>query len=49
MKALARNETVTVFYRGKPGAEMRAISGGHRPAVRAKDHPASGMWPIART
>ena len=44
IRALERNETVTVFYRGKPTAVMRPIGTAGRATLRAQKHPASGMW-----
>lgn len=45
IRALKRNERVTVFYRGKPAAIMQppADEGGSS-AIKAKDHPAFGLW-----
>jgi len=45
IRALNRNEQVTVFYRGKPTAIMQPIGGGSQPAISsAKNHPAFGLW-----
>jgi hypothetical protein len=45
IRALHRNEPVTVMYRGKPAAIMQPIGGlGGKPAVKAEDHPAFGLW-----
>ncbi len=45
IRALGRNESVTLFYRGKPAAIMQPIGDrGDEPALRAKDHPAFGLW-----
>jgi antitoxin (DNA-binding transcriptional repressor) of toxin-antitoxin stability system len=45
IRALARNESVTVLYRGKPAAVMQPLpSAAGRAAVKTQDHPAFGMW-----
>ena len=45
IRALNRNEQVTVLYRGKPTAIMQPIGGGCQQAIcSAKDHPAFGLW-----
>lgn len=45
IKALNRNERVTVLYRGKPAAIMRPIGDpGDELCGSAKDHAAFGMW-----
>ena len=45
IRALHRNEPVTVLYRGKPAAIMQPISGQvDKPAFKAADHPAFGLW-----
>jgi len=45
IQALSRNESVTVLYRGKPAAVMQPIGEGDaQPTVKAKDHPAFGIW-----
>jgi antitoxin (DNA-binding transcriptional repressor) of toxin-antitoxin stability system len=45
IRALNRNEAVTVIYRGKPAAIMQPIGGQSKPAIRsAQDHPAFGLW-----
>ena len=45
IRALHRNEQVTILYRGKPTAIMRPISGEPgRAAVKAADHAAFGLW-----
>ncbi len=43
LRALDRNETVTVYYRGRPKAIMRPVNSDSPPA-RVEDHPACGMW-----
>jgi len=43
IEALDRNESVTVYYRGRPAAVMQPI--GSEPSLRsAADHPAFGLW-----
>ncbi len=43
--AINRNETVTVYYRGKPKAIMRPLAKTTgKPARSSKQHPAFGMW-----
>jgi hypothetical protein len=45
IRALHRNESVTVLYRGKPAAIMQPIGGQTgRPVIKAADHPAFGLW-----
>ena len=45
IRALHRNEQVTVLYRGKPTAIMRPIVGeGDQAKVKAADHAAFGLW-----
>ena len=45
IRALNRNERVTVIYRGKPAAIMHPIGGQGEQAIgSAKDHPAFGLW-----
>ncbi len=45
IRALKRNESVTVLYRGKPAGVMRPIGQlGDQPVRSAKDHPAFGLW-----
>ncbi len=45
IEALRRNESVTVFYRGKATAIMRPIDGPPHPqTTKAADHPAFGLW-----
>lgn len=44
LRALNRNEKVTVLYRGKPKAVMQPLAGGSPPPGRAKDHAAFGLW-----
>lgn len=43
LRALERNEPVTVLYRGKPKAIMQPVgSGGNK--ARVADQPAFGLW-----
>jgi antitoxin (DNA-binding transcriptional repressor) of toxin-antitoxin stability system len=45
IRALNRNERVTVIYRGKPAAIMQPIGGAREAATSsAQDHPAFGLW-----
>jgi len=45
IRALSRNERVTVLYRGKPAAVMLPLEARSDNApASAKDHPAFGMW-----
>jgi antitoxin (DNA-binding transcriptional repressor) of toxin-antitoxin stability system len=44
LRALERNEEVTVLYRGRPKAILRAIPRTPKGGTRAQDHPAFGMW-----
>ena len=45
LRALDRNEPVTVLYRGRAKAVMQPISPkGRRPAPKARDHAAFGLW-----
>jgi hypothetical protein len=41
IRALERNETVTVLYRGRIAAVMHPVS---KPAASTAEHPAFGMW-----
>lgn len=43
IRALNRNEPVTVLYRGKPAAIMHSITGGASQA-KVVDHVAFGLW-----
>lgn len=42
LDAIARNETVTLSYRGKPVARIEPIKNSERPST--VEHPAFGMW-----
>ncbi|MFV2067439.1 MAG: hypothetical protein ACC645_10700 [Pirellulales bacterium] len=45
IRALNRNERVTVIYRGKPAATMYPMGSESEQEVKsAKDHPAFGLW-----
>ncbi len=45
IRALERNEKITVYYRGRPKAVMLPIGREHRrPLSKAKDDPTFGMW-----
>jgi antitoxin (DNA-binding transcriptional repressor) of toxin-antitoxin stability system len=43
LRALARNESVTLLYRGKPKGIIRPLS-ENKPAMKVTEHPAFGMW-----
>lgn len=43
IEALKRNERITVFYRGRPAAEMRPIRSDSA-VPSASEHPAFGLW-----
>jgi antitoxin (DNA-binding transcriptional repressor) of toxin-antitoxin stability system len=44
IRALSRNETVTVYYRGRPAAIMRRLDAQRGPARSAASHPSFGLW-----
>ena len=45
IRALQRNEPVTVLYRGKPAAIMQPIADeGEATVTAAAEHPAFGLW-----
>jgi hypothetical protein len=45
LRALDRNERVTLLYRGRPKAIMQPLADGGGPAdAKAADHPAFGLW-----
>ena len=45
LRALERNESVTLLYRGKPKAIIQPIQeSGKRRIEKVEDHPAFGMW-----
>jgi hypothetical protein len=45
LRALERNEEITILYRGKPKAIMKPFSAesGKAPP-KTRDHPAFGLW-----
>ena len=43
LRALERNESVTLLYRGKPKGIIRPLA-ENKPAVKVTEHPAFGMW-----
>lgn len=44
IRALNRNESVTVLYRGKPKAVMVPITKRKLTLAKIMQHPAFGMW-----
>lgn len=44
LRALERNERVTLYYRGRAKGIIQPVRGGEEPSGRAQDHPAFGMW-----
>jgi antitoxin (DNA-binding transcriptional repressor) of toxin-antitoxin stability system len=44
IKALDRNERVTILYRGKPKGIIYPAKDPERKRMRASEHPAFGMW-----
>jgi len=45
LRALERNEPVTLLYRGRPKAIMQPIGpAGDQDGVRAAEHAAFGLW-----
>jgi len=44
LKALDRNETITITYHGSPRAKLVPIDEAHKNRSRAKDDPSFGMW-----
>jgi antitoxin (DNA-binding transcriptional repressor) of toxin-antitoxin stability system len=45
IRALHRNESVTVLYRGEPAAVMQPINAqADKPLIKTADHPAFGLW-----
>lgn len=45
IRALRRNERVTIFYRGKPAALMQPLNAASVNAkTKVMDHPAFGLW-----
>jgi antitoxin (DNA-binding transcriptional repressor) of toxin-antitoxin stability system len=43
LRALERNESVTLLYRGKPKGIICPLA-ENKPAVKVTEHPAFGMW-----
>lgn len=44
LRALDRNEPVTILYRGKKKAVLQPSQGAERRGGSVGDHPAFGMW-----
>lgn len=44
LRALDRNETVTILYRGRIKAILIPASQGQRTPGSVREHPAFGMW-----
>lgn len=44
MKALERNESVTLLYRGKERGILYPFPRGRQGAANLAEHPAFGMW-----
>jgi antitoxin (DNA-binding transcriptional repressor) of toxin-antitoxin stability system len=45
IRAIERNERITLYYRGRPKAVIVPIGGeAEKPTINAEDHPAFGMW-----
>lgn len=44
LKALDRNESVTIYHRGHERAVLTPSGKGTRDPVSVTDHPAFGMW-----
>ena len=44
LRAIDRNQSVTVFYRGKKKAVIYPAKGGAKKPCRVISHPAFGMW-----
>jgi antitoxin (DNA-binding transcriptional repressor) of toxin-antitoxin stability system len=44
LRALDRNEPVTILYRGKQKGILYPADGRRRAAGRVSQHPAVGMW-----
>ena len=45
LRALDRNEEVTVLYRGRRKAIMKSVADENAPGMgKTKDHPAFGLW-----
>ena len=44
LRALERNESVTILYRGKEKGVIHPSRGGRAQAPSITEHPAFGMW-----
>jgi hypothetical protein len=44
LRALDRNEKVTILHRGKERAVLLPLKKARLPKMSARDHPAFGMW-----
>ncbi len=44
LRALERNEPVTLLYRGKPKGMLLSLRSAGNPARSVLDHPAFGLW-----
>lgn len=44
VRALNRNESVTVYYRGRAKAIMQPLAAGGKNTASAARHPAFGLW-----
>ena len=44
LKALDRNETVTIFYRGRPKGILYPAGRTQKKRRSVAEHPACGMW-----
>jgi hypothetical protein len=44
LRALDRNETITILYRGRKKGVIYPAAGARRTAARVSEHPAFGMW-----
>lgn len=45
IRALERNERITIFYRGRPKAIMQPLSDeAEQMPAKAKEHAAFGLW-----
>lgn len=44
LRALDRNEPVTILYRGKAKGVLHPVTEGDGAQIPVRDHPAFGMW-----
>ncbi|MGH8272071.1 MAG: type II toxin-antitoxin system Phd/YefM family antitoxin [Gammaproteobacteria bacterium] len=44
VRALDRNENVTLFYRGRPKAVLRSLASEAATHEKVRLHPAFGLW-----